>query len=327
MSYFLAKKLKGIANKMGFRTRLAPPSDALPAISDAVANTAVAKDTLESNGNGRQLKNIWRMENLEAVQAAGLQIRANHSGRGQSARTPTISGVVPNTAVAKDTLESNGNSRQLKSIWSMEKLEAIQAAGLQLLADRRVEMIVQDQHMPARVHFTTEAFTAALTDNGAFHLETHTWIPKDNLNWMDPMQIPFALVAVVVLLRGKNPHLHTLQNVIVRFRKIRIMVKETLKALGADNDHLNIAGHGIFTLPMAELAAVAARKYHLLLFTSAPGFYWADGMCTARHEALIDWVAATEKRVERSIKEFEKEMELVELRRRVANFDALLMAK
>jgi hypothetical protein len=284
MSYFLAKKLKGIANKMGFRTRLAPPSDALPAISDAVANTAVARDVLVSRADSRRvvIKDI----------------------------------ITPGPALTVDALER------------------FQCAGMKHFEQMGIMSIVADERMPRRAMATRSLFIDALNDTATFHIENCVRMAGESVDWADFMQMPIAFIGPVMLLKGDNPRLDALRNVIYRFRRIQSLVKASMHEPDLSEEANRKIFNDVLREPMQELAAFAGYKYGQLLFVSPPGELWNTGICKPRYQELMKWLDAIEKRVERSIKEFKKEMELMmkdmelmELRRRVASLEAMLMAQ
>jgi hypothetical protein len=329
MSYFLVKKLKGITNKMGFRTRLAPPSDALPAISDAVANTAVARDVLVSRADTPPVKT----DSFPSIRGAVLR---NELGAG--AASPSFASPVPLTASqlvaeSRDVLRTamdgpkldihNGTELKL----TVKRLTKYQDAVIAYYKSRNMTSIVEFERMPILWANRRERYIGILKELAVFHLERGEKVEDVPINWMNPMHTPLLFLGPTALLKGKNPRLDTLKALIRRFREMQNMVKEATYDPEMSEEQNNILANSIFEKPMDTIAEYAGNMYHFLLFTHKEGGILASGMCTARHDSLMAWLGHLEGLLKKSIKDFKEEMELMELRRRVASLEARLMAQ
>jgi hypothetical protein len=259
-------------------------------------------------------------------------------GLGFRAASPRFASPVPLTASqlvaeSRDVLRTamdgpkldihNGTELKL----TVKRLTKYQDAAIAYFKSRNVESIVEKTNMPSKWRTSKENCLAVLKELAVFHLEKGEKVESDSIDWMNPMHIPIPLLGPVVLLRGTSPHLYTLRDNIRGFRGIQDMLKEEMYESTLTEDQNKALANDILRAPMTELAKFAGNKYNVLLFTSAKGYALSTGICAARHEALMIWLNYIKRLVVKSIKEFKKEMELMELRRRVASLEARLMAQ
>jgi hypothetical protein len=290
MSYFLAKKLKGIANKMGFRTRLAPPSDALPAISDAMANTAVARDVLVSRTDNRKEYRAYGPNPLIVTPSAESE-----------------------QSVKKDYLRVANVGLKLK-----DKGKQIQEALIYHLGKRGIYSIIEDNYPGLAMDLNEETIYSGLAKNCLFNWEKCEMEESSPIDYTKDCCVSFPLLAVIALLKGKATSLRELRTGINAVEGIKAVAK-----MGVNPEIANELLKG----PMEEVARTAALRYHTMLFANKFGKKCVPGMCITRSEMLAEWLADIKKRVLQNKQKLEEKAKVMELRRRVASLEALLMAE
>jgi hypothetical protein len=322
MSYFLAKKLKGIANKMGFRTRLAPPSDALPAISDAVANTAVARDVLVSKADNSSQRSASPVLLVPSLRAGASELLSPQTHL--PAQWPM--------RVASPAKDDRDMLRvaMISPRWVLQ-IHRIQAALMDFASANGVKCIINH---PSRFLMWGHSIVKTkefLKDNRMFDIEKCVVIgtdkaqPPEQIDYLDPNALPLAPLLVTALLRGDNPKLGTLRKVIDKLKQIRCMAK--LLVVGPQQETLDDEEKDkvqkILALSMGEASQLAGIKYDQMIFASSSVKLPAFGMCRCRETMLLKWMKDIENSVKANCNRITRAEELMELRRRVA----LLMAQ
>jgi hypothetical protein len=222
---------------------------------------------------------------------------------------------------ARDALISSTKGPKLDICnWTNQKLTTsrlakYQDAALAYFKTKNVGSIVESKRMASRWRVCKEDCLAALKELAVFHLERGEKVVDGPIDWMDPMHIPIPLLGPVVLLRGTNPRLDTLRDVIRRFREIQEMVKREMYEPTLSEEANKSSANSIFEKPMADLANFAGNKYNLLLFTSTQGSPLASGICLARHDQLMIWLDYIQACVMKNVEESDIENTRMELLR------------
>jgi len=141
------------------------------------------------------------------------------------------------------------------------------------------------------------------------------------VNYAKKNHVPVALLKMVTLLRGNNPHLTTLTRLVRRYGEIQDKAGQFQNSAG-----MKLAADWVYQManeslaaPVKHIVSVTGHKYSTILFTDRNDHIVTLGLCPTRISLVMKFIDFLEELVVKNCADIENKMKKKRMQQLLAN--------